>query len=315
MTRFKASLLHVHVRARLQDSGWHDPKRTFWPLEAVGPRLAMGLFDVGRKAAFVTRCGLTWIWTAPIRCLMLRLIGVLLVCSGSFNGLQAQRATTVIVVGVADEESGAPIVDAIVQVPQDGRIARTNWLGEASLLVSRAIRDVGVRHVGYEPSSVTIRPTADSIAVIFRLRPSTASLDTVRIEGRRVPARLQEFETRRRLGIGRFLSDSVLEREGNHSLSLTLSMRFPGIRATPSPEGGHYLVESTRIDASGPRNPNKFSSVCKVDVYVDGTLTSDYDSFFPSDLAGAEFYTMGSAPPQFRRGTGACQVILLWTKY
>ncbi|HVS59409.1 MAG TPA: hypothetical protein VHE82_01820 [Gemmatimonadaceae bacterium] len=28
-----------------------------------------------------------------------------------------------------------------------------------------------------------------------------------------------------------------------------------------------------------------------------------------------EFYTMTSVPPQYRRGTGSCQVMLIWSKY
>jgi len=41
----------------------------------------------------------------------------------------------------------------------------------------------------------------------------------------------------------------------------------------------------------------------------------DIDAIRPYEVAGVEFYTMETAPPQYRRGTGSCQVVLIWSKY
>ncbi len=230
--------------------------------------------------------------------------------------LKSQSTVSVIVVGVADGQNGAPLPDAVVRLPDVGKTARTDWIGEARFRVPRGTHVVEVRRLGYAASSVTILAQGDSVGPVFMLERLTTSLDTVRVLGRWVPARLAEFEQRRRMGIGRFLTDSALEREGNRSVALVLSMRFPGIRAAPDPDSpGHYALQSTRVNTLLPHDASKFSAVCKVDVYLDGILYNEYDSLFPTDLAGVEFYTMGTAPPQYRRGTGACQVMLLWSKW
>jgi len=55
---------------------------------------------------------------------------------------------------------------------------------------------------------------------------------------------------------------------------------------------------------------------CAVDVYLDNMLyLDDLDAIRPWEVEGIEFYTMETAPPQYRRGTGSCQVVLLWSKW
>ena len=118
------------------------------------------------------------------------------------------------------------------------------------------------------------------------------------------------------MGIGRFLTDSVLEKEGNLSLAVALSMRLPGIRAVQDRDiPSHSHLVSTRINATTPRGRG-FQLDCAVDIYLDGFIYyDDIDAISPTEIAGIEFYTMGSAPAQYRRGTGSCQVLLIWSKY
>jgi len=231
--------------------------------------------------------------------------------------LDAQAATSVVVAGVADADTGAPLTDALVRLPDLGRAARTDWIGEARIAgIKPGLVRIEARKLGYAPADVTLIVNGDSIGPVFMLSRSTAALDTVRVFGQLVPARLEEFERRRHMGIGRFLTDSVLEKEGNLSLAVALSMRLPGIRAVQDPDiPSHSRLVSTRIGATTPRGRG-LQLDCAVDVYLDGFLyLDDIDSISPREIAGVEFYTMGSAPPRYRRGTGSCQVMLIWSKY
>jgi hypothetical protein len=119
-----------------------------------------------------------------------------------------------------------------------------------------------------------------------------------------------QFEMRRRVGMGRFLTDSVLGKEAGRSLAQVLSMRFPGIRAVAWPANPtHYQLVSAHFSTS-------LSHPCAVDVYLDGApYRDDIDAIFPEDVAGVEFYTITTIPPQYRLGRGTCEVVLIWSKY
>jgi len=116
------------------------------------------------------------------------------------------------------------------------------------------------------------------------------------------------------MGIGRFLDDTTLDRQQLKNLPIALSMLLPGLQAMTTDIPGKYVLISKR---SSGRMPN---SMCYVDVYVEGArFYGDIDEFGPSDLAGIEFYSMGSAPVEYRRQSSAahpaCQVLLLWLRY
>ncbi len=244
------------------------------------------------------------------------LVGVL-TCGHALVGvLKAQTTTSVVVAGVADAETGAPLTDALVRLPDLGRAARTDWIGEARIAgIKLGPVRIEVRKLGYAPSEITLMVKGDSIGPVFMLSKAT-NLDTVTVFGRVVPARLQEFEMRRHMGIGRFLTDSVLEKEGDQSLAVALSMRFPGIHAVPDKTiATNYHLVSMRANTSSQK-AGGFQLDCAVDVYLDGFLYyDDIDAISPREIAGIEFYAMGTAPPQYRRGTGSCQVMLIWSKY
>jgi CarboxypepD_reg-like domain len=232
------------------------------------------------------------------------LVSVLLPVSAS-----VAQPTTTIVAGVADAATGAPLVDAQVRVPELGRIGRTNWIGEARIAgVPEGKIRLEVRKLGYAPSDITLPVKGDSVGAVFMLERTTQQLDTVTVMGRIVPRRLKDFEIRRQFGIGKFVTDSVLEKEASRPLSDILTMRFPGIRVGVGSSGVTSMRFSTSV--------SKGADYCKVDVYLDNMLYLDnLDDLHAWEIAGAEFYTIETAPPQYRRGTGSCQVIVLWSKY
>jgi hypothetical protein len=235
-----------------------------------------------------------------------RWLVVLAICA-PVSTLGAQSKTSVIVAGVADADTGAPLPEAQVRLPDLGRLARTDWMGEARIAgVALGPTRIEVRKLGYAPADITLPVSGDSIGPVFMLARATSVLDTVTVMGRVVPTRLKDFEIRRRTGLGRFVTDSALEKEASRPLSLLLSMRFPGIRASAG------RLQSMRFSTTISRGAGN----CGVDVYLDNMLyLDDIDAIRPWEVAGIEFYTMETAPPRYRRGTGSCQVVLLWSKW
>jgi hypothetical protein len=235
---------------------------------------------------------------------------VLLAILGFTSTLGAQSKTSVIVAGVADAETHAPLSDAQVRLPDLGRLVRTDWMGEARIAgVAFGPTRIEVRKLGYAPADITLPISGDSIGPVFMLARAVSVLDTVTVMGRVVPTRLKDFEIRRRTGLGRFVTDSVLEKEASRPLSLLISTRFPGIRvSSASPSGLSSMRFSTAI--------SRGANYCNIDVYLDDMPFREHiDAIRPWEVAGVEFYTMETAPPQYRRGTGSCQVILLWSKW
>ena len=58
---------------------------------------------------------------------------IVLAILASASTLYAQSKTSVIVAGVADADTHAPLPDAQVLLPDLGRLARTDWMGEARI--------------------------------------------------------------------------------------------------------------------------------------------------------------------------------------
>lgn len=224
----------------------------------------------------------------------------------------------VLVVNVMTSD-GQPVDDALVRIRDAGRIARTNWMGEASLYrVGYGNRRVEVLRLGYAPAMVDLNIGSDTVAAQFVLEKLVDTLSTMWITAARpsMPAaNLQEFNRRKRMGIGRFAEDTVFEKHQLKDLVLLLPQLFPGIRAAPDPLiPGKYQLKSTRgaVTISGKTS----LSGCPIDVYLDGfALTENVDLLKPTDVAGAEMYSMENAPAQYRRPSGGCGVLLLWSRW
>jgi hypothetical protein len=213
----------------------------------------------------------------------------------------------VLVVNVMTTD-GKPVEDALVRLRESGRIGRTNWMGETSLhRVSFGTRRVEVLRLGYAPAAVDLKIDTDTVVAQFVLEKLVDTLSTMWVTAARpsMPAaNLQEFNRRKRMGVGRFVEDTVFEKHQLEELSLVLPRVLIGLRAAPDPLlPGKYVLKSTRNN-------------CGVDVYLDGfQLTENLDLLKPTDIAGAELYSMESAPPQFRRPYGGCRVLVLWSRW
>lgn len=215
--------------------------------------------------------------------------------------------TRVFVANVADAATLAALPDAEVSIPAISRSARTNWLGEVTLAdVPAGDFRVRVCRIGYVPADVLIRFSRDTVGYVFMLEPAPVGLDTMRTSAtKHVPLLLQEFETRRRMAIGRFLTDSVFHAEPTQPLARILEAHLPGFRA-----------------ADMDRTVMRFNCGTP-DLYINGFRSggtrgpdpTDLRTVVGADVAGVEYYTSASAPVQYRRlSASRCGVLLIWLK-
>lgn len=248
--------------------------------------------------------------SAGLRGRMLRLVVPLALCAAA---RPAPRC--VFVATVADATSNAPVTDAEVSIPDLSRSVRTNWIGEVVIPdVPTGRHRVHVRRIGYVEADVNVAFAKDTVGVFFRLAPRAQSLDTVRAISKTLPNLMMgEFESRRRMGIGRFLTDSMLMADSTLPLADIIERHFPGLRSVAAGRTVGRLLGGT---------------VCALDVYIDGARTStsmyslghasdatDLRFFFGGSVAGVEYYTDVSAPVQYRHQSMPCGVLLIWLRY
>lgn len=255
--------------------------------------------------------------------------------------------STTLVAGVADARTGQPLKDAEIVLIELHRLAHTDWLGEVRIGDIPAGRHrVRVRKLGYAAADVELLFRGDSIGPVFMLEPASTLLDTVRVTAARVPAGLQPFESRRRMGIGRFLTDSQLVKEWDRPFALVAMTHFPGLELLRGADGREQLV-STRSSCGGqssqhgPPPPqlggggirSSFgdggsaggavmigsckNAGCPVKLFLDDVDLGeeDFDIVRTWDLAGVEYYTGASMPARYRVPGSACGVLLLWSRW
>lgn len=237
---------------------------------------------------------------------------VTLAATGAPAELGSQSTLLTVIVSQASSET--PIVGADVLVPTLGLAALTDSLGRVAFKdLKPGLIKITVR---YPPlASITksvILGLSDSTDVYVSLANVGFNLDTVHVRGHADPEYLNEFVARKRMGIGRFLTQKQLDSAGSEPLADVASRRFTGIRAVWSVDHTSVSLQSLRgYYALGGRG----KAVCSIQVYIDGILATGMDlvGLQSADVAGVEFYS--TAPPvQYARAGSACGVMVLWTR-
>ena len=109
-------------------------------------------------------------------------------------------------------------------------------------------------------------------------------------------SRLAEFEERRRVGQGRFITADVLQANDDIPLVELLRLRIPGF--------GN--ARDARVSTLGPGS-------C-MNVYLNGlSFPTALEGMHPRDLVGVEYYDALTAPQQYRQSLRSCSALLLWT--
>ncbi len=223
----------------------------------------------------------------------------------------ASAQSTTLVASVAEAGSGTPLVDAEVLLPELHRIARTDWLGVAILGgVPSGLHRVRVRKLGYAAADLDLLFHDDTIGPVFMLSAEPPMLDTVRVIAVKVPLRLEPFEHRMKMGIGRFVTDAALARDGDRDLAYVVMTRFPGLTLATEADGTPHIV-SPRMQCSMMQ-----CGRCDVRVMLDDAPIpgDDFNLIRVWDLAGMEYYSGETMPVRYRVAGSECGLLLLWSK-
>jgi len=233
------------------------------------------------------------------------------------TAVSAQAKNSVVIASVTDAKSGQPIADALVTLDDLNISARTDWSGEARIGgVAAGQHNFIIVKPGYDSMIVELAVQGDSVGPVFRLLKAgaapTTTLTPVTVPADPSTSYLAEFEKRRQEGRGKYLTAADLEKKANRSLVTVLAQAFGGLMSTPDPaRPAHNLLLTRR---TRPRLDRE-DVHCGVDIYLDGSqYNDDLEAIRPSELAGVEYYTIETAPGQYRRLTDNCGVLLLWSK-
>lgn len=214
---------------------------------------------------------------------------------------------------VVAEANGRPLAGAIVAIA-DGPHTRANDRGEWTLIgAPEGTRMLEVRSVGYYPTHLLIDVATGAAPVRLALPTLRAVLDTVMVVATPVTRRAAEFESRRRQGVGHFLTAADVAR-WHPIVTSDLFALIPGFelqRDTLVSRRSHHFKKNV------PCAP----AIWINGVYFPRFTASEINGLVnPEEIVGTEAYTDASVPPQylplgtFGSESGSCGSILIWTK-
>lgn len=170
-----------------------------------------------------------------------------------------------------------------------------------------------IRAVGYQ--SITVELDVPSIGldgIELLMRPTHTELEKVDVRAKAVPRHLQDFEGRRKMGLGRFVDSTVLQSTGPADWAYRLQQQIPNLRLSYAQ--GRQAFYNTRGGAPG----------CYVRIIIDGVLVYnslagealfDAVSWSGPPIVAAEFYTVAQLPAEYNRlSSMACGALVLWTR-
>jgi hypothetical protein len=238
--------------------------------------------------------------------------------AAAFAGAQEAAATRVF--GTVRNTSGVAIADAEVWIDGTARRTVSNDSGEFHIASAPGGRfKVMVRRIGFRPDSkrVALGP-GDARRVEFVLDGLAEELEAVLITAQaRAGGRMQEFWTRRMVGLGVFKTREEIERS-RPSRTVDLFRSILGVRIMTGNSGFTRLV-SGRQPITPMRGNSAAASGCAMQFYVDGIFmtpgTFSVDDIPPETLEALEVYRGPSEiPARFRQRDTACGLVVIWTR-
>lgn len=175
---------------------------------------------------------------------------------------------------------------------------------------------VVVKRIGYHPTSSVIDvPAFDTVRLSYTLAEApVTTLKTVVVTEESGSMRMQEFERRRKLGVGQFLTQEQIN-NANTVFSTELMRKFLSVNVSPSNTSAiteYYALSNREGGSIG-------MGACPMQVYLDQVpLPTPFNLDLlpsPRDLAGIEVYAGASTIPlEFAGFNHGCGVVLVWTK-
>ncbi len=212
---------------------------------------------------------------------------------------------------ITDRQTGAAIVRAEVLHVGAGRTVQSDSSGHYyfGALPAGSTR-LHVRALGYVPRDVllTLEPGGEARASFTLERGDSTSvpqLETVAVTADASSYRLRDFQRRRAIGIGQFLTEEDIRRSGAANLQdATRGMRGITMHCGGTEAGGCRLqVVRARIN-------------CEPEYIVDGREDEMFGPTTPvDDIVAIEVYTGASdVPGEFAGRRAGCGVIAIWTR-
>jgi hypothetical protein len=220
--------------------------------------------------------------------------------------------------GIVIDDLGNPLGSAeVIAVSTDERTvsART---GQFEFEVTAGLQSFMVRAIGYRPSFTAVNVVAGQVAGLrVQLKPLIQRLEPLVVTETSGFAALADFERRRALGGGFYLTRAEVERAGSISIS-GLIRRFPVLRVADSlgvPQA--YATRSQKLVALGG---TMVVAPCPMRLALDGQLLpagTTLDFMLPSAVGGIEIYP-GPATIPVEISAGArdisCGLIMIWSR-
>ncbi len=212
-------------------------------------------------------------------------------------------------VGVLRDPLGQPLPNATVTVAGTGQRARTNEAGRFELVgLPSGTQLFEARALGFELLRTPVNISDADMTTLSYALSRLVLLDTVKVRAIRAAAMgrdMAEFESRRRMGIGKFFGPDELNSIDPNRLS-DLLFRVPGVRIVPAMGGDRILMRGFGMGA-----------YCSPDIWLDGmriAYDGSMDSFIPPQwLRAVEVYPRTAMAPMQYWGYSGCGVILLWS--
>ena len=232
----------------------------------------------------------------------------LLIAGDASRTSAQQRPAVGVIDGVVTDTGLVALADVTVSMLGSGLKVVTGTSGRFQILaVPPGQYILMVRRIGFAPVSSAVQVTAgDTLRASFALERFVTALDTVKVAAKRLSMRMAEFEYRRKLGEGQFLTLAEIEKRNAPFLS-ELFRTFLGV------DIGVGIVTNRRV-------PSAYG-FCPYQFFIDGvaipTPGIDRDLPTPKEIAGIEVYSgPATIPLQYKTvmGHAFCGVILLWTR-
>ena len=231
---------------------------------------------------------------------------------------------------VLSEAKQAPISGVDVSLTDAGLSGRTDAKGVFRIVkIPAGTHEVSLRQIGYSPLVLKIDFSDNVITDRQFVLTAAQVLDSVVVAGRR--ATIPEFEERRKLGIGRFLTRDELAEQESRRMSDVLA-HIGGLRIERGTGGGQAWISGGRgqmtvYDPDPLAKAMGAKPACYVDVWLDGIRLYtgqagsmgqplfNVNSMQPGDLEAIEYFAgAASVPPKYFRSGLDCGVLVLWTR-
>ena len=233
---------------------------------------------------------------------------------GAFRADGQSSDSIVVSVLVADRLTARPIAAVRVEFLEAKASGMTDSTGEAYFRLSSGLVRIRAYKAGYQRADRTIvvgLAEALDITIALKRTDRRTELDTVRVRASRPPEYLDEFERRRALGLGKFVTTAELDSSKHERFADFAARKLTGLRA----EWSNPPVTAKLFSLRGYVRFTLGKERCSATVYVDNVRIDEFDlaSLVTGDIAGVEYYPT-SPPVQYTKAGMLCGAVLIWMK-